>query len=70
MLIDLDTLVDDVMSAYPATIRTFLDFKMACVGCPVACFHTVSDACGHCGQRGAGQATSQVMAKLMLLEII
>src|SRR6185437_14832448 len=34
MLIDLDTLVDDVMSAYPATIRAFLDFKMACVGCP------------------------------------
>jgi hybrid cluster-associated redox disulfide protein len=49
MLIDFDTLVDDVMSAYPATIRAFLDFKTACVGCPVACFHTVSDACGEHG---------------------
>ena len=40
-----DDLVDDVMSGSPATIRVFLDFKMACVGCPIACFHTVDDAC-------------------------
>ncbi len=37
--------VDDVMSREPATIRVFLDFKMGCVGCPIACFHTVADAC-------------------------
>jgi hybrid cluster-associated redox disulfide protein len=23
----------------------FLTFKMQCVGCPIACFHTVDDAC-------------------------
>ena len=23
----------------------FLDFRMGCVGCPIACFHTVDDAC-------------------------
>lgn len=40
-----DTLVDDVMRQWPATIRTFLDFQMHCVGCPIACFHTVDDAC-------------------------
>ena len=45
MSIEFDTLVDDVMNACPATIRVFLDFKMGCVGCPVACFHTVDDAC-------------------------
>ena len=40
-----DDLVDDIMRAAPHTIRVFLEFKMACVGCPIACFHTVDDAC-------------------------
>ena len=38
-------LVDDVMSRWPATIRVFLDHKMGCVGCPVATFHSVDEAC-------------------------
>lgn len=38
-------LVDDVMRRWPATIRVFLKHKMRCVGCPIACFHTVDDAC-------------------------
>ena len=46
MPIGFDDLVHDVMSDWPATIRVFLDFKMGCVGCPIACFHTVDDACG------------------------
>ena len=29
-------LVEDVMSRWPATIRVFLDFRMGCVGCPIA----------------------------------
>ncbi len=37
--------VDEVMRRWPATIRTFLDFRMNCVGCPIATFHTVEDAC-------------------------
>jgi hybrid cluster-associated redox disulfide protein len=45
MRIELHDLVDDVMRIYPKTIRVFLDFKMACVGCPIAGFHTVADAC-------------------------
>jgi hybrid cluster-associated redox disulfide protein len=49
MSIGFGTLVDDVMNAHPATIRVFLDFKMGCVGCPIACFHTVDDACGEHG---------------------
>lgn len=38
-------LVDDVMSQWPATIRVFLDHKMGCVGCPIATFHSVDEAC-------------------------
>ena len=45
MPIKLDDLVDEVMRSYPTTIRVFLDFKMGCVGCPIACFHTIDDAC-------------------------
>jgi hybrid cluster-associated redox disulfide protein len=44
--IDFDLTVDDVMRRWPATIREFLDFRMGCVGCPIAGFHTVADACG------------------------
>ncbi len=40
-----DDLVDDIMSGSPQTIRVFLKFKMSCVGCPIATFHTVDDAC-------------------------
>ena len=45
MSIGFDDLVDDVMSGAPETIRVFLQFRMGCVGCPIACFHTVDDAC-------------------------
>ena len=38
-------LVDDVMTRWPATIRVFLDFKLGCIGCPIASFHSVDDAC-------------------------
>jgi hybrid cluster-associated redox disulfide protein len=40
-----DDLVDDIMRTAPHTIRVFLAFRMACVGCPIATFHTVEDAC-------------------------
>jgi hypothetical protein len=33
-----DDLVDDIMRSAPYTIRVFLEFRMACVGCPIACF--------------------------------
>jgi len=38
-------LVDDVMTRWPATIRVFLAFKLSCVGCPIASFHSIEDAC-------------------------
>jgi hybrid cluster-associated redox disulfide protein len=46
-------LVDDVMRRWPMTIRAFLTHKMHCVGCPIACFHTLADACR---EHGADQA--------------
>ena len=36
--------VDHVMSRWPASIRVFIDFKMNCVGCPIATFHSVGEA--------------------------
>lgn len=41
----LSTPVDEIMRRWPATIRSFLDHRMNCPGCPIACFHTVADAC-------------------------
>ena len=40
-----DDLVDDIMRTAPRTIRVFLAFRMACVGCPIATFHSVDEAC-------------------------
>ena len=45
MSIECDDLVDDVMRGCAQTIRVFIDFGMGCVGCPLARFHTVDDAC-------------------------
>lgn len=39
-----DTMVDDVMTTWPATIRVFLDHRMKCAGCPIASFHSIADA--------------------------
>ncbi len=43
--IGFDDPVGKVMDLYPATIRVFLAYGMRCVGCPIACFDTVDDAC-------------------------
>ena len=37
--------IDDVMRVWPQTIRVVLDHRMQCVGCPLARFQTLSDAC-------------------------
>jgi hybrid cluster-associated redox disulfide protein len=42
--INQELLVDEVMRHWPQTIRVFLDFRFGCVGCPIACFHSVADA--------------------------
>ncbi|WP_454634249.1 DUF1858 domain-containing protein [Bradyrhizobium cenepequi] len=37
------------MRRWPATIRVFLDFRMRCVGCPIAAFNSIDEACGEHG---------------------
>ncbi|HZT27706.1 MAG TPA: DUF1858 domain-containing protein [Pseudolabrys sp.] len=53
-IVDIDSgiPVDLVMRRWPATIRVFLDFRMRCVGCPFAAFHTIDDACREHGLDG------------------
>jgi len=43
--IRVDASVEEVMRQWPQTIRTFLDFRMGCVGCPISGFHSIADAC-------------------------
>lgn len=42
---DPDLPLADLMNRWPATIRVFMRYRMLCVGCFVAPFHTVIDAC-------------------------
>ena len=39
-----DATMDEIMHGSPAAIRVVLQRGMLCVGCPIASFHTVSDA--------------------------
>jgi len=39
-----DATMDEIMHGSPAAIRVVLQHGMLCVGCPIASFHTVSDA--------------------------
>jgi hybrid cluster-associated redox disulfide protein len=56
-----------VMTARPATIRVFLDFRMGCVGCPISAFHTVDDACMEHGvDRGEFLAALRVVANAVM----
>lgn len=40
-----DMSMDEIMRAWPGTIRVILRHRMLCLGCPIAPFHTISDAC-------------------------
>jgi hybrid cluster-associated redox disulfide protein len=39
-----DLTVAEIMSTCPATIRLFIQWRLHCVGCPIAPFHTLCDA--------------------------
>jgi hybrid cluster-associated redox disulfide protein len=41
--INADLSIDDVMQAWPATLRRLVRRRMACIGCEAAPFHTVGD---------------------------
>jgi hybrid cluster-associated redox disulfide protein len=42
---DPDLPLAELFRHWPEAARPFLARRMACVGCPIAPFHTVSDAC-------------------------
>lgn len=46
---DPDLSLADLMSQWPETISVFMRHKMLCVGCMIAPFHTVLDACKEYG---------------------
>lgn len=37
--------VMDIMDKWPETIMVFMRYKMLCVGCSIAPFHTIKEAC-------------------------
>lgn len=39
----------NIFRLWPATVSAFLDRQMLCPGCPIAPFHTISDACAEYG---------------------
>ncbi|MBU2981239.1 DUF1858 domain-containing protein [Lentibacter algarum] len=42
---DPDLPLDTLLSRWPATTAVFMRHNMVCVGCMIAPFHTVIDAC-------------------------
>lgn len=39
-----DMTMEKIMERWPATIDVLMDYRMLCIGCPVAGFHTIMDA--------------------------
>ena len=58
-ILTLDMPLDDIMREWPATIGVMLRHRFLCVGCPIAPFHTVVDAC-----REHGADPDSVLAEL------
>lgn len=42
---DPDLPLAELFRTWPATMRVFRAYRTACVGCPIAPFHTVVDTC-------------------------
>ncbi|WP_349362896.1 MAG: DUF1858 domain-containing protein [Roseitalea porphyridii] len=40
-----DLPLDKLMARWPETIGVFIDHRLLCIGCLIAPFHTVVDAC-------------------------
>jgi hybrid cluster-associated redox disulfide protein len=43
-LITPDLFMEDIFDRWPGTIKLFLDYRMACVGCSLSSFDTLGDA--------------------------
>ncbi len=45
MLNELDRMsVGAIMTRWPGTVRVFIDWRLHCVGCPIADFHRIQDS--------------------------
>ena len=42
-----DAIIDWVMTEYPETVPVFLRWRMHCVGCPIARFESIAEACAN-----------------------
>lgn len=42
-----DAIIDWVISEFPATVPVFLRWRMQCVGCPIARFESIAEACAN-----------------------
>ncbi|SNX72076.1 hybrid cluster-associated redox disulfide protein [Cereibacter ovatus] len=52
-----------IFERWPATAEVFLSRRMLCLGCPIAPFHTVIDACDEYGlDEGAFRRALQAAA--------
>lgn len=45
-MIDLNTTVEEALSRHPELASLFVHYRMICVGCEIARFHTVRDVAG------------------------
>lgn len=43
-MIGLDTRIYDLLRQYPQTTSLFIQYRMACIGCPMGIFDTIKDA--------------------------
>ena len=58
-----DLSVSEIMKRWPAAMRLFIDRRLLCVGCPIACFHSIDEAC-----RAHGIATEAFLLALQQIE--
>jgi hybrid cluster-associated redox disulfide protein len=42
---DPDMTMDTIMRTWPVAIAVLIRHRMLCIGCPIATFHTLSEAC-------------------------
>lgn len=43
------TTVGDILERHPRAMRIFIDHRMACIGCAIAPYHTIEEACAEYG---------------------
>lgn len=45
--------VQAIITRWPRTMRVFIDWRLHCIGCPIADFHRLADAAREHGYQGA-----------------